>query len=198
MNDLFASLAGTGTLEFDRGTLYWIDPTLITSALQKENTNRAEAVADIFQGKTEMKRFTAGFTIKDGTFGLNNASFINDGEENKTARFTYDANVRRLTAGLSFPTMDKVRPLAFSVEKKDGSNAVLTENVSDLLQDLAAERDKIQEEKRQQLEREHQKVQEEQALQQENWRDADLFFERCRTLREMLRGIVAKEGVAHA
>lgn len=171
MNDLFASLAGTGTLEFDRGTLYWIDPTLITSALQKENTNRAEAVADIFQGKTEMKRFTAGFTIKDGTFGLNNASFINDGEENKTARFTYDANVRRLTAGLSFPTMDKVRPLAFSVEKKDGSNAVLTENVSDLLQDLAAERDKIQEEKRQQLEREHQKVQEEQALQQENWRD---------------------------
>ena len=35
-------------------------------------------------------------------------------------------------------------------------------------------------------------------MQQENWRDADLFFERCRTLREMLRGIVAKEEVAHA
>ncbi|GEM_PF-7058039 len=171
MNDLFASLIGTGTLEFDRGTLYWIDPTLIASALQRENTNRAEAVADIFQGKTEMKRFAAGFTIKDGTFGLNNASFVNDGEENKTAHFTYDANTRRLTAGLSFPTMDKVRPLAFSVEKKDGSSAVLSENISDLLQDLAAERNKIQEEKRQRLEREHQKAQEEQALQQENWRD---------------------------
>ena len=35
-------------------------------------------------------------------------------------------------------------------------------------------------------------------MQQENWRDADLFFERCRTLREMLRGIVAKGEVAHA
>ena len=35
-------------------------------------------------------------------------------------------------------------------------------------------------------------------MRQENWRDADLFFERCRTLREMLRGIVAKEEVAHA
>ena len=35
-------------------------------------------------------------------------------------------------------------------------------------------------------------------MQQENWRDADLFFERCRTLREMLRDIVAKEEVAHA
>ena len=35
-------------------------------------------------------------------------------------------------------------------------------------------------------------------MQQENWRDADLFFERCRALREMLRDIVAKEEVAHA
>lgn len=35
-------------------------------------------------------------------------------------------------------------------------------------------------------------------MRQENWRDADLFFERCRTLREMLRGIVAKGEVAHA
>ena len=35
-------------------------------------------------------------------------------------------------------------------------------------------------------------------MRQENWRDADLFFERCRALREMLRGIVAKEEVAHA
>ena len=31
-----------------------------------------------------------------------------------------------------------------------------------------------------------------------NWRDADLFFEHCRALREMLRHIVAKEEVAHA
>ena len=35
-------------------------------------------------------------------------------------------------------------------------------------------------------------------MQQENWRDDDLFFERCRALREMLRDIVAKEEVAHA
>ena len=35
-------------------------------------------------------------------------------------------------------------------------------------------------------------------MQQESWRDADMFFERCRALREMLRGIAAKEEVAHA
>lgn len=35
-------------------------------------------------------------------------------------------------------------------------------------------------------------------MQQKNWRDNDLFFERCRALREMLRDIVAKEEVAHA
>lgn len=172
MDGLFASLAGTGTLEFDRGVLYWINPGLVASALQKENTNRAEVVADIFQGKTEIKRFAAGFAIKDGRFGLNNVSFLNDGEENKTAHFTYDVPARRLTAGLSFPTgIDKISPLTFSVEKKDGSNAVLTENTADLLRELEAVRNKILEEKRQQQEREHQKAQEEQALQQENWRN---------------------------
>ena len=172
MNDLFASLVGTGTVEFDRGVLYEVDPKQIATALQKDGADNLGIFSDIFKGKTEIKRFSAGFSIKDGKFGLNNVSFVNDGEENKTAHFAYDLSVRRLTARMSFQTdMEQISPLVFSVEKKDGERTFLTANIVDLLQEMADARNKIQEEQRRQLEREHQKAQEEQALQQENWRD---------------------------
>lgn len=153
-SELFSSLAGTGTLMFDKASLDHFNAGRLIGDLQLMPEISKETVqAQAMQGNTEIKRFSADMNVKDGFFVLKPASFVYNGEDNKSPFFSYNYLNQVLSAGLSFPSgMQAVEDIVLSVNKKAGQPAVLTQNIDAVADAVVAVKNKMKEQALQQQE----------------------------------------------
>lgn len=153
-NELFSSLTGTGTLTFNKAALDRFNMAQLTEDLQRVPEIAKETIqTQAMQGSTEINRFSANVSVKNGSLILDTTSFAYDGAENKSLTFSYNYLDRILSAGLEFPSgIQSVSNVVLSVGKKTGQPAVLEQTIGAVVDEVAAVKNKMKEVAQQQQE----------------------------------------------
>ena len=161
-SELVSSLSGSGTLSFDKAVLDHFNAQQLTTNLQGITQAPKETIlAQAMQGSTEINRYSADLNIQNGSVVLQPATFVYNGEENKTATFSYNYLNQVLSAGISFPAgIQSVPQMTLSVNKKMNQPAVLTQNINAVIDAVFAARTQQKEEALRQQEQQRQKQQE--------------------------------------
>lgn len=148
---LMSSLTGTGSLSFEKAELDQFNMAQLTQDMAKLPGISAEALqSGALKGQTEISRFAADLSIKDGVFALQPGSFFYNGVKNTSPFLTYNYLGHALSAGISFPlNMQTIPNVSLSVSKTGKQQAVLTQNIAEVAQAVTTLKDQQKEQARQ-------------------------------------------------
>lgn len=164
-NEVFHSLAGKGSVEFESAVLTGFDYKNAETGLASLTAATQDAYKKaVLEGMTELKGFSAEAVLKDGIITFKPVSFAAGSEESKASSAVYNFEDKGFTAELVFPLNNREIPDAVVkiVNTPDHSGGVsqnLQEIIDKNLAIFAAQKE-MEFQKIQERQREAQEVQE--------------------------------------
>lgn len=161
-NDIFQSLAGKGTIEFENALLTGFDYKNAMAGLPSLTAATQDAYKKlVLEGATELKGFSAEAVLKDGLVTLKPVSFAAGTEESKASSITYNFLDKGLTAEFVFPlNRPEIPDAVLKVVNIPGQAGGVSQNLQEIIDKNLAifaeqkemEFQKIQEKQREALE----------------------------------------------
>lgn len=143
MNALVSSLSGTGTLSFERADLLYFDLERFRRDLMAlPNISLDEIKENQKESRMELSRFSSEVGLQDGVLTVKPGAFhYSGGVKNTTPSLIYNYLEKTASADISFSLgMSSVPDIALSVKKTAEKQALLSDNLADIVKIVAEQK----------------------------------------------------------